>query len=101
MVLNQGLQPVITLKTAVSAHSGVFCFKEIKKYMGVFAVAHDSVPFSHCQCFQVGKAWRRERDLTVAFQYLKGAYKQEGEQLFMRVDSDRTRRNGIKLRWGG
>ena len=34
----------------------------------------------------------------MAFQYLKGAYKQEGERLFMRVDSDRTRRNGLKLR---
>jgi len=36
----------------------------------------------------------------VAFQYLKGAYKQEGEWLFMRVDSDRTRGNGLKLRQG-
>ena len=36
----------------------------------------------------------------MAFQYLKGAYKQEGERLFMRVDSDRTRRNGLKLRQG-
>jgi len=36
----------------------------------------------------------------VAFQYLKGAYKQEGEQLFTRVDSDRTRGNGFKLRKG-
>ena len=40
-------------------------------------------------------------DLIVAFQYLKGAYKQEGERLFMRMDSDRTRRNGFKLPWGG
>ena len=32
-------------------------------------------------------------DLIVAFQYLKGVYKQEGERLFMRVDSDRTRGN--------
>ena len=37
-------------------------------------------------------------DLIVAFQYLNGVYKQEGEQLFMRVDSDRTRGNGFKLR---
>ena len=37
----------------------------------------------------------------MAFQYLKGAYKQEGEWLFMRVDSDRTRRNGFKLRQRG
>ena len=38
-------------------------------------------------------------DLTAAFQYLKGAYKQEGEWLFMRVDRDRTRGNGFELRW--
>ena len=44
---------------------------------------------------------RLQGDLIVAFQYLKGAYKQEGEQLFMRVDSHRTRGNGFKLRWGG
>ena len=37
-------------------------------------------------------------DLIVAFHYLKGAYKQEVEWLSMRVDSDRTRGNGFKLR---
>ena len=37
-------------------------------------------------------------DPIAAFQYLKGAYKQEGGRLFMRVDSDRTRKNGFKLR---
>jgi len=43
---------------------------------------------------------RLQGDLTVAFQYLKGAYKQEEEQLFMRVESDRTRGNGFKMRQG-
>ena len=36
----------------------------------------------------------------MAFQYLKGVYKQEGVQLFTRVDSDRTRGDGLKLRQG-
>ena len=39
-------------------------------------------------------------DMIVAFQYLKGAHKQEGKWLFTRVDSDRTRGNGFKLRQG-
>ena len=43
---------------------------------------------------------RLQGDLIVAFQYLKGAYKQEQEQLFTRVDSDRTWGNGLKLRQG-
>ena len=38
--------------------------------------------------------------LIAAFQYSKGAYKQEEEQLFAWVDSDRTRGNGFKLRLG-
>ena len=49
--------------------------------------------------FSLGKR-RLQGDLTVAFQYLKGAYEQERERLFMRMDSDRTRGNGIKLRLG-
>ena len=39
-------------------------------------------------------------DVIAAFQYLKGAYKQEGNQLFGRVDNSRTRGNGFKLREG-
>ena len=41
---------------------------------------------------------RLRGDLIAAFRYLKRAYKQEGERLFMRVDSNRTRGNGFKLK---
>ena len=36
----------------------------------------------------------------MAFQYLNRAYKQEEKLLFTRVDSNRTRGNGFKLRQG-
>ncbi|GAB0207522.1 hypothetical protein GRJ2_003217900 [Grus japonensis] len=39
-------------------------------------------------------------DLTAAYQYLKGAYRQAGEGLFIRECSDRTRGNGFKLKEG-
>jgi len=39
-------------------------------------------------------------DLIAAFQYLKGAYRKDGEGLFTRVCSDRTRGNGCKLKEG-
>ena len=39
-------------------------------------------------------------DPIAAFQYLKGAYKKAGERLFTRACSDRTRRNGFKLKEG-
>ncbi|GAB0206367.1 mitochondrial enolase superfamily member 1 [Grus japonensis] len=39
-------------------------------------------------------------DLIAAFQYLKGAYRKDGEGLFMRECSDRTRGNGFKLKEG-
>ena len=42
---------------------------------------------------------RLRGDLIVAFQYLKGVYKQEGERLFMRVGSNTTRGNGFKQTW--
>ena len=34
-------------------------------------------------------------DLIAAFQYQKGVYKLEGNQLFERVDNSSTRRNGF------
>ena len=43
---------------------------------------------------------RLRGDLIAAFQYLKGAYKQEGSKLFGRVDNSRTRGNGFKLKGG-
>ena len=43
---------------------------------------------------------RLQEDTVAAFQYLRGAYKKEGDQLFTRPDHDRTRRNGFKLREG-
>ena len=39
-------------------------------------------------------------DLIEAFKYLKGDYKKEGSQLFTRIDSDRTRGRGLKLKEG-
>ena len=39
-------------------------------------------------------------DLIAACQCLKGAYKQEGNQLSERVDNCKTRGNGFKLREG-
>jgi len=39
-------------------------------------------------------------DLTAAFQYLKGAYKKDGDRLDSRACWDRTRSNGFKLKAG-
>jgi len=40
------------------------------------------------------------RDLIAAFQYLKGTYRKDGENLFSKAFCDRTRSNGFKLREG-
>jgi len=40
------------------------------------------------------------RDLIAAFQYLKGIYEQEGNQLFTWFDNDRASRNGFKIKEG-
>ena len=43
---------------------------------------------------------RLRGDLIAAFQYLKGAYRQEGSNPFERVDNSRTRGRGFKLKEG-
>ena len=43
---------------------------------------------------------RLQGDLIAAFRYLKGAFKQEGSQLFERVGNSRTRGNGFNLKEG-
>ena len=46
-------------------------------------------------------AWKREIcEENSSFLYLKGIYKCKGNQFFTRLDSDRTRRNGFKLKEG-
>jgi len=39
-------------------------------------------------------------DLIAAFQYLKGACRKDGEDLFSRACCDRTRSNGFKIKEG-
>ena len=43
---------------------------------------------------------RLQGDLTAAFQYLRGAYEREGDQLFTQSDSDSMRENGFKPQEG-
>ncbi|KFV19366.1 hypothetical protein N340_10950, partial [Tauraco erythrolophus] len=43
---------------------------------------------------------RLRGDLIAVFQYLKGAYKKDGERLFRRASCDRTRGNGFKIEGG-
>ena len=48
-------------------------------------------------CLEKRRLWG---DLIAAFQYLKGAYKQEGRQLSESVENGKTRGNGFNLKEG-
>jgi len=43
---------------------------------------------------------RLQGNLTAAFQYLKGAYRKDGDRIFSKACYDRTRSNGFKIREG-
>jgi len=60
------------------------CYKDRLRELGLFSL-------------EKRRLWG---DLIAAFQDLKGAYKQEGRQLFERGDKSRTRGNGLKLKEG-
>ena len=48
--------------------------------------------------FSLGKR-RLRGDLIAAFQYLKGAYRKDGENIFSRACCNRTRSNGFKEKY--
>jgi len=60
------------------------CYEERLRALGLFSVEKS----------------RLQEDLTAAFQYLKWAYKKDGDKLISRACSDRTRGNGFKLKEG-
>ena len=49
---------------------------------------------------QVSDARKLSGDMTAAVQYLKRAYRKDGDRLFSRACSDRTRGDGFKMKEG-
>jgi len=64
------------------------CSPEIQPYPGLLL-----------RLFRLEKG-RLRGDLLAGLQYLKWAYRKDGEGLFTRVCSDRTRGNGFKMQEG-
>ncbi|GAB0190554.1 formin-1 [Grus japonensis] len=72
--------------------------RAVKMIKGLEHLSYEEM-LRELRLFGLGK--RRLRvDLIVAFQYIKGAYKKDGERLFTKACSDRTRGNGFKLKGG-
>jgi len=62
----------------------LICYEERLRELGLFSL----------------EKRRLEGDIIVAFQYLKGAYRKDGDNLFIKACCDRTSNKDFKLREG-
>jgi len=75
------LEQVQRRATKIIRGMELLCYEERLRELGLFSLENRML----------------QGDLTVAVQYLKGAYMKAGEGLLTRACSDRTRDNGFKL----